>query len=83
MGRLAEIGKADIGAFGKLPMFPFMKFVMPVSSICVCEWNAILYCAGFSLAADAGLAFRDLNRIGRTDGLTNVKMTAALASLLL
>ena len=49
---------------------------MAAGSTNVCKWNAILYCAGFSPTADAGLRF------GRVDNVTNVKMTAALASLL-
>lgn len=47
-----------------------------------CKWSIILYYAGFSLADDSDLVFQDLSRLGRADGLNNVKMTAALASLL-
>ena len=53
---------------------------LPISSLTliVCTWSIVLYYAGFSLADDSDLVFRDL----RADGLNNVKMTAALASLL-
>ena len=41
-----------------------------------------LYSAGFSLADESDLVFRDLSRLGLTDGLNNVKMAAALAFFL-
>ena len=41
-----------------------------------------LYSAGFSLADESDLVFRDLSRLGVADVLNNVKMAAALAFLL-
>lgn len=57
---------------------------LPICSLTliVCTWSIILYYAGFSLVDDSDLVFRDLSRLGRADGLNNVTMTAALASLL-